>query len=99
MNTTTKRYPRSMAEAFPADRFNWADRRVMLAVAHDFERCRGVDTSALAADEFVSTMPPLEAASAVSEFGHDDPPKAQAVSLLQIIKRRLRALVIKRMKP
>lgn len=71
-----------------------------------------INTRRLQHDEFVSTLPPPdpppsrwpfnppEAASAVSEFGHDDPPpRPQTVSLLQRIKRKLRALAIKRLRP
>ena len=68
-----------------------------------------INTGRLADDEVVSTLPPaefdaprwpFEAASAVSEFGHDEPPpRPQTVSLMARIKRKLRALTIKRMKP
>ena len=70
-----------------------------------------INTRRLQHDEFVSTLPPSdpppsrwpfnppEAASAVSGFGHDDPPRPQTVSLMARIKRKLRALAIKRMKP
>lgn len=67
-----------------------------------------INTRLMAEDEFVSTLPPaefdaprwpFEAASAVSEFGHEEPPRPQTVSLLQRIKRKLRALAIKRLRP
>ena len=71
-----------------------------------------INTRRMAEDDFVSTLPPAdpqpsrwpfnppEAASACSEFGHDEPPpRPQTVSLLRRIKRKLRALAIKRMKP
>ncbi len=92
--TTTKRFHRSMAEAFPADRYNWGDQRVMRAVVPDLESIRGEQNDA-------TRWPfnPPEAASACGEFGHDDPPRPQTVSLMARIKRKLRALAIKRMKP
>lgn len=81
---STRRYPRTLEEAFPANQ-GWADPAVMRAV---------IDA------EFPPARWPFETASAVSEFGHDDPPpRPQTVSLLQRIKRKLRALAIKRMKP
>lgn len=71
-----------------------------------------INTRRMAEDDFVSTLPPAdlppprwpfnppEAASAVSEFGHDDPPpRPQTVSLMARIKRKLRALAIKRLRP
>ncbi len=68
-----------------------------------------INTRRMAEDEFVSTLPPAdpqpsrwpfnppEAASAVSEFGHDDPPPLpQTITVLQRIKRKLRALAHRR---
>lgn len=55
---------------------------------------RLVDTSDMKHDDFVSTFDTatmhLEAASAVSEFGHDEP-KARTVSRWTRIKRYVRA--------
>lgn len=93
--STTKRFPRSMNEAFDADRYNWGDQRVMRAVVPDLESIRGEQNDA-------TRWPfnPPEAASACSEFGHDDPPpRPQTVSLMARIKRKLRALAIKRLRP
>lgn len=78
MNTTTKRHPRSLSEAFPHERFDWADRRVM--------------------DAFPAPRWPFEAASACSEFGHDEPTKPR-LTLLQRIKQFFRAQQIKRLRP
>ncbi len=59
-----------------------------------------INTRRMAEDEFDAPRWPFEAASAVSEFGHDEPPpRPQTVSLMARIKRKLRALAIKRLRP
>jgi len=85
VNATTKRFSRSMEEAFPADRFNCGDPAVMRAIS-------GLS------EEFPQPRWPFEAASACSEFGHDDPPKPR-LTLLQRAKRFFRAQQIKRLRP
>ena len=86
---TLRRFPRTLAEAFSDSRAPAGDPRVMRAI------------SRIGDEPPPSRWPfnPPEAASACSEFGHDDPPRPQTVSLLQRIKRRLRALAIKRLRP
>jgi hypothetical protein len=57
-----------------------------------------VNTKRMAAGEFVSTLQP-EAASACSEIGSDDEPKAQTVTTWMRVKRWIRAQAIKRLRP
>ena len=69
-------------------RATWGDNAVMNALHR-------VNTGAMKHDDFVSTFDTtsmrLEAASAVSEFGHDEP-QARTVSRWTRIKRYLRAV-------
>lgn len=58
-----------------------------------------VNTDRLGEKEFRSSFMPSEAASAVSEFGQDDPPKALTVTPWMRFKRAMRAWWIGRMKP
>lgn len=85
---TCRTYPRSLADAFADVRATWGDNAVMAALHR-------VDTKRLKHDDFVSTFDTtsmrLEAASAVSEFGHDEP-RARTVSRWTRIKRYLRAV-------
>jgi hypothetical protein len=82
-------HPRSLSDAFADVRATWGDEAVMNALMS-----RRVDTSRMKHDDFVSTFDTatmrLEAASAVSEFGHDEP-KARTVSRWTRIKRYVRA--------
>lgn len=89
-----------MSDAFHS-RYAWADESVMRALVPKLSQLRAleaahkVDTSRMKHDDFVSTFDTtsmrLEAASAVSEFGHDEP-RAHTVSRWTRIKRYLRAV-------
>lgn len=97
---TCRVHPRTLSEAFADVRATWGDNAVMNALHR-------VDTGAMRPNDFAkhvdfqptdgfpntydtSTMR-LEAASAVSEFGHDEP-RARTVSRWTRIKRYLRAV-------
>jgi hypothetical protein len=58
-----------------------------------------VNTDRLGDTEFRSSFMPSEAASAVSEFGQDEPPQALTVTPWMRVKRALRAWWIGRMTP
>ena len=85
---TCRVHPRTLSEAFADVRATWGDNAVMNALHR-------VDTGSMKHDDFVSTFDTttmrIEAASAVSEFGHDEP-KARTVSRWTRIKRYLRAV-------
>jgi hypothetical protein len=49
-----------------------------------------INTKRLQSEEVVSTFAPTEAASACSEFGHDDPHRARTVSRWTRIRRAVR---------
>ena len=84
---TLRKFPRTLAVAFPAERATAGDPLVMQAISR-IERAE-------AAPRW-----PFEPASAVSEFGHDDPPpRQQTVSLLQRLIRTLRRWQISRLRP
>lgn len=90
-----------MTDAFHS-RYAWADESVMRALVPKLSQLRAletahkVDTSRMKHDDFVSTFDTttmrIEAAGAVSEFGHEDPPRARTVSRWTRIKRYLRAV-------
>lgn len=96
---TARRYPRTMAEAFPRDS-SWADPEIVRAV---------IDTRGMSDRDFRSTLQP-EAASAVSDFCETYPTQPGAldveprrrsttVSTWQRIKRALRRALINRRSP
>lgn len=58
-----------------------------------------VNTKRLPEDGFESSFAPTEAASAVSEFGQDDPPQALTVTPWMRVKRAVRAWRTKRLWP
>ena len=84
---TCRTYPRTLAQAFPDVRASWGDEVLM-------SRLRKIDTKGMKHDDFVSTFDTTtqpEAASAVSEFGHEHPkPRALTVTLWTRVKRALR---------
>lgn len=85
---TLRRFPRSLADAFSDSRAPAGDPVVMRAI------------SRMTDEPPPSRWPfnPPEAASACSEFGHDEPPKPR-LTLLQRAKRFFRAQQIKRLRP
>lgn len=85
---TSRMHPRSLAQAFPDVRASWGDQILM---SH-FHRSQPLQPG-----EFVSSIQP-EAASACSEFGHEDqqPPKAQTVTTWTRIKHAVRAWWVSR---
>lgn len=94
---TTRRFSRTLADAFADSRAPAGDPRVMRAISR-LERVDRVDTSSMPLDAFPAPRWPFEAASACSEFGHDEPPKPR-LTLLQRAKRFFRAQQIKRLRP
>lgn len=74
---TCRTYPRTLAQAFPDVRASWGDDVLMRRLRKTDAKC-------------ADTQP--EAASAVSEFGHDMPkPQTLTVGLWARIVRALRA--------
>ena len=98
-----------MSDAFHS-RYAWADESVMRALVPKLSQLRAletahkVDTSRMKHDDFVSTFDTTtqpEAASAVSEIGHEEKPRVRArtVSRWTRIKRAVRSWWLLRAKP
>jgi hypothetical protein len=95
INTTIRRFPRTLDESDPRAHALCGDPAVMRAIVVPIRPGMSVDTTRLAVDTCVIVPP--EAAHAACEF--DDQPQALTVSRWGRVKRALRAWWIEGLRP